>query len=383
MNSHGKLMPEHHHSNDGVSDVEWDDGVENHPPMADSSDAEMVDQAMGFMHNAQPLASGTSFAPLQKPVAVPQVSPALGAPFARAYAEVLQSYDINPVVWTEFVDNFNVLLTGSPPLTALSVAGQALSFVPVHYLGLAGTGLQMAAGLGKYAMVKTRCAHFVKRSNEQFFVPRGLKVKILKTEHLARICGVSLEEFMVKPLQPGTNLDNVGGPLDRRLEAVSGRVADLTLNVPPPTEQTNILAKISAKESAHSEAKMNKKTMKNREKAMEKMPTTPGGVNAKAQKDLDKLDKEEEKVYRKETEPRKIEKELRKIEEDRRKVMEDAQKDAAKDQEDSIKEDKEVKKSKKGLWIIVFNRDAVEHWEAEEEKRKANGPFGFLRRSKK
>ncbi|KAI1611960.1 hypothetical protein EDD36DRAFT_439865 [Exophiala viscosa] len=232
-------------------------------------------------------------------------------------------------------------------------------------------------------MVKTRCAHFVRRSNEQFFVPRGLKVKILKTEYLAKICGVRLEELMVKPLQPGMDMDTMGGPLDRRLQAVAGHVADLTMDVPPPTEQSNLLAKISAKESAHSEAKMDKKTMKGREKAMEKMPAAPGGVNAKAQRELDKLDSEEEKVHREETKPKKIEKELRKIEEDRQKVLADAQKDSGKDQEDSIKDDKEVKKSKKGLWMIVFNKDAVEHWEAEEEKRKANGPFGFLHRSKK
>ena len=375
-------MAEHHHDNNGDSDDEWDNTAEHDPQMSDSSDAEMVEHAMGFMHHAQPLSSRTSFAPLQKPVAVPQVSPAMGAPFARAYADILQSYDINPVAWMEFVDNFNVLLTGSPPLTALSMAGKAMSFVPFFYLGFAGTGLQLAAGLGKYAMVKTRCTHFVRRSNEQFFVPRGLKAKVLNTKFLAQICGVSLEEVMVKPLQPGMNLDTMGGPLDRRLQAVAGCVADLTMDVPPPTEQTHMLAKISAKESAHSVAKLNTKTMEQRDKAMEKMPGAAGGVNAKTQKELDKLDREEEKVHREETKPKKIEKELRKIEEDRQKVLADARKDSSKDQEDSIKEDKEVKKSKKGLWIVVFNQGAVEHWEAEEEKRKANGPFGFLHRSK-
>ena len=370
------------YDSDELDDQHWNGLQETHAPPSDPSDAEMVDHAMDFIHKAQPVAAHGAFPKLTKPVAIPQVSPTLGAPFARAYAEVLQTHNIGIVEFVEFIDNFNILLTGSPPLTALSIVGQAASFVPVHFVGLAGTGLQLAAGAGKYAMVKTRCAHFVHRSNEFFFEPRGLKVKVLKTEHIAKICGVSIDDIAVRPLQPGDNPESMG-PLDRRLQAVEGRVEHLRLDVPPPTEQSNVLAKVSAGESAFTQRRLNAKTTKNRVKAMEEMPAAPGGFDAKTQKELDKLDREEAKVRSKERKPEKIEKDMRKIKKERREVMEDAKEDKGKNKEKYLKDDKEIKKSRKGLWIVVFNKDVVEVWEAEEEKQKQQGPLAFLHRSKK
>ena len=85
----------------------------------------------------------------------------------------------------------------------------------------------------------------------------------------------------------------------------------------------------------------------------------------------------------KKTKPKKIEKEMRKIEEERRELLDDAKGDQGKDREKYLKKDKEIQKSKKGLWMILFNRDAVQMWEAEEEKRKASGPLGFLHGSSK
>ena len=377
--AHGAYGPS---DSDELDDQHWNGFPETQAPLSDPSDAELVGHAMNFVHKARPVAAYGATPKLTKLVAIPQVSPTLGAPFARAYAEVLQSYNIGMAEFVEFIDNFNILLTGSPPLTALSMAGQVMNFVPVHFVGLAGTGLQFAAGAGKYAMVKTRCTHFVHRSNESFFEPRGLKVKLLKTEHIAKICGVSLDDIAVKPLQPGDDLHSMG-PLDRRLKAVEGRMEHLTLDVPPPTEQSNVLAKISAVESSFTEKKMNKKTNKHREKAMEEMPAAEGGVDAKTQKELDKLDREEAKVRSKEKKPEKIEKEMRKIEKERREVMEKGGKDEGKHREKYLKEDKEIKQSKKGLWIVVFNKDVVDVWEAEAERQKEQGPLGFLHRSKK
>ena len=251
---------------------EWNGRQDQNTQLSDAEDVEMVDTALAFARNAPAPPPHATSHRLQKPVALPQISPALGAPFARTYAPVLETYNISPVQFVAFIDNFNVLLTGSPPLTALSMAGQAMSFVPVHYLGLAGTGFQLAAGVGRYAMVKTRCAHFVQRSNEQFFMPRGLKMKVLKTEHLAKICGVSIDQVMVKPMSPGENLSDLGGPLDRRLDAVKGYIEPLTFDVPEPTEQSNLLAKISAKQSAHIEQKMDHKTMKSGRKRWRRCP---------------------------------------------------------------------------------------------------------------
>lgn len=45
-------------------------------------------------------------------------------------------------------------------------------------------------------------------------------------------------------------------PLGRRLKALKGYIAPLSLHVPPPAEQTNILARLSQKQSEATRKKM-------------------------------------------------------------------------------------------------------------------------------
>jgi hypothetical protein len=67
---------------------------------------EILDQALAFTH--RPPALGITIQRLQKPIAIPQVHPDIGMPFARAYSEALSSHDITREEFTEFLDNLNV-----------------------------------------------------------------------------------------------------------------------------------------------------------------------------------------------------------------------------------------------------------------------------------
>jgi hypothetical protein len=152
-------------------------------------------------------------------------------------------------------------MTGSPPLAALNTVGQVLAFVPNHWAQLAGGINQVPAGVATYAVIKTRCARFLKLSNSEFFEPRGLKVQVKSAEEMAKICGVSLQDVMVEPLRPHEDMTRID-PLSRRRKAVEAYIAPLLLDVPLPAEQTNVLVRLSQKRS---EAKLQERKWKRRQ----------------------------------------------------------------------------------------------------------------------
>jgi hypothetical protein len=369
---------------------------------AEEDESAMLDEALHFARHRDAPPPPAYTPHLMRPVAIPQVSPKMNSPFARAYSEVLFAYNIRIEEFVEFVDNFNILMTGSPPLAALNTVGQLLGFVPNHWAQLAGGLTQVTAGVATYAVIKTRCARFVKLANAEYFEPRGLKVQVKSTEEMAKICGVALQDVMVQPMKPDEDMTGVS-PLSRRLRAVEGYVAPLLFDVPPPVEQTNVLAKLSQKQSEATRKQMEKKTMKNRQKVLEKMPGGEGrngkGMKKERRRDkqLAKLDekaakveakaaKEMQKAMKKKPGKRdettdevekEREKELAKIQEEHEKMARKVNKEPKKDH-NTHRKDKEIEASKKGLWIMVRNIDEARADEAEEERRKADSPFGFL-----
>jgi hypothetical protein len=183
---------------------------------------------------------------------------------------------------------------------------------------------------------------------------------------------------------------------------VEGHIAPLLLEVPPPAEQTNVLGRLSQKQSEVARKKMEKKTMKDRQKVLEKLDGAEGEnrrgrrkerrrdreverldektakIEAKADKEIQKAMKEgpnkrDEKINIVEKERQK---ELAKLQEEHEKLVAKAEKESGKHRKGNRK-DKEINASKKGLWIMRRNVDEARADEAEEERRKAGSPFGF------
>jgi hypothetical protein len=175
----------------------------------------MLDEALDFARHLDAPPPPAYTPRLMRPVAIPQVSPKMNSPFARAYSEVLSAYNIRMEEFVEFVDNFNIIMTGFPPLAALNTVGQVLGIVPNHWAQLAGGLTQVAVGVATYDVIKTRCARFLKLSNAEFFEPRGLKVQVKSTEEMAKVCGVALRDVMVQPLRLDEDMTEIG-PLSRR-----------------------------------------------------------------------------------------------------------------------------------------------------------------------
>jgi hypothetical protein len=110
-------------------------------------------------------------------------------PFIRAYAPTLESHQIDENVFVAFIDNLCVAQSPSPPLQLLNITGNGIGMIPHHWAMAAGAGIQVAAGVGMSKVRAARTKAFLEKSNEQFFNPRGLKVRLCKDDELAKVVG--------------------------------------------------------------------------------------------------------------------------------------------------------------------------------------------------
>lgn len=287
----------------------------------EAQDDAVIEKALDFArHSGAPPPPAYAIR-LQKPVAVPQVSPTTGAPFARCYSPALASYNIRSVEFVEFIDNLNILLAYSPPLATLNMAGRGLGLVHNPIVQLAGGVTKVVAGVANFAIIKTQVSRYLQRANAEYFELRGLKVQLKTTEEMARVCGARLDDLMIRPLRLSDDTYQVR-PLDRRLEAVEPYIAPLSLDVPPPAEQKAMLARVSAWQGSWTSKQVERQTMKKRAIVMRKMER---GKSARG-----------------------------------------------------VSEDQEVKNSAKGRWVVIRSLDEARAEEAEEELRKASSLFAFL-----
>jgi hypothetical protein len=339
------------------------------PPLASligtttSDDASMNDafmnQALDFTNH--PPASNSAQHRLRRPVAVPQVAAGLGMPFARAYSPVLQDRDISVNEFLEFIDNLNVVSTGSPPLQILDIAGSVVGMVPHHIPQLVGGAINVTAKLGTAGISKGRSTMFMKKANSDFFTPRGLKVEFITGRALKVKLGLPLDAHLVTPLSESNGLN----AQERRIRALQDYISPLAFDVPQPSEQTNTLEKMSAWKVQKQAEQSEKKALKDREKALKKENTAGGDSKAERdfEKKLAKIDKEKEKAQREyEKELRKggerkalreFEREMQKLDREAEKAGKELEKESSKSRKDASKDDKEVKQADKVLWILV------------------------------
>lgn len=142
---------------------------------------------------------------------------------------------------------------------------------------------------------------------------------------------------------------------ERALKAVAPYSAHLELDVPPPTEQSTMLAKVSAKQVASKDKKNYEKVMKKRDKAV-----------YKAEKRERKRERKEAKRARKGKVPRRVvegESESEDSDDDSSTSSSESEGDRgavqtkSKDAHGNIKmkKDKEEKRARKLLWIVIEN----------------------------
>ncbi|CAN9209584.1 unnamed protein product [Alternaria alternata] len=186
---------------------------------------------------------------VQKPVVIPRldVSGLLGTPFPfiRAYSSDLRSFNIHEKDFVAFLDNLSVAQAPPVPLQALDTAGHVVGIVPHHWAMIAGTSMNMVAGIGTAATTRTRTSRFLETANREYFAPRGLKVSIYKERQLAERLHYDLNMPPLSPLG-SSSLPQTAGY--RRLQVLMPHIAPLSFNVSPPMEQRNSLDRLAAKQ---------------------------------------------------------------------------------------------------------------------------------------
>jgi hypothetical protein len=187
---------------------------------------------------------------------------------------VLEAHGIQAVAYMEFMDNLAVAQAGSVVFQAMNAAGAGVGFVPWHWAQLTGLGIQVGAGVGSTAVSVIRTKKFLAASNERFFGPRGLKVSIKKDEEVAQSLGFisstgdgSNERRRLAPVNVDTGCLTL---CDRRMAALAPYISPLTMDVPPPTKQRNVLDKIAAMQLQRAITKQEKAIRKKQTQAEEK-----------------------------------------------------------------------------------------------------------------
>ncbi|KAF4634708.1 hypothetical protein G7Y89_g3394 [Cudoniella acicularis] len=277
--------------------------------IADSTDQEFFSQALAFAHNVSPRPSTIS--PLKKPIAIPQIAKGLGQPFSRAWAPELQSHGITQDQFLQFIDGLNVISTANPPLQILNLAGGALGMVPHHWTKLAATAIQLSARVGTSIISKGRTEIYLRDANSLFFAPRGLKAQIASGDAVGRVLGIPADQPLLWQLRSET-LDM--STLERSLAVVRPYCSLLNFNVPPPAQQTTLLAKMSAMQVERQRKKNEKKGLKHREKDLEKEEKRRRKDEKREREGKNpKKNKEEKYAHKEEKRQEKEEKHARKI----------------------------------------------------------------------
>ncbi|KAK1145873.1 hypothetical protein N8T08_003819 [Aspergillus melleus] len=156
------------------------------------------------------------------PCVIPQTSHTLHGtiyrPFARAYPPALAtttatynatsttyqgpntSYlngTISATDFLAFIDGLNAVWLAHPYLQAASATTSIFGFVPLLEVQLAALGVQVATEYGSIKLSQMRTQAYLRLANEELFVPRGLRVQVLKTRKMMEVVGVPGEVFEV------------------------------------------------------------------------------------------------------------------------------------------------------------------------------------------
>lgn len=272
-----------------------------------------------------------------------------------------------------------------------------MAFAPLPSVRFTGIGLAVGSGLASAAVSYTRTKAYVKAANEDIFLPRGLKCKILKTKKMMKAVGHGDELLSLPPLdmldeREGMIVREEDDPRMRRVRALGNTVAPLTFaELPAPEDPEQFWKRMSYRQAKKADAKMHKKLMKERRKGVEKYYEKVHEAQkegAKCDKDIEKVKREREKEIAKAEkklsgkkgrdakERRKIEEdledELRKCDKKIEKEIREKEKKVGKEMGHGEKglakvDKKEQKIARKIYWIVIDKADRLDRHLAGEE----------------
>lgn len=215
--------------------------------------------------------------PLQRPIAIPQISPDSKAPFLQAYAPSLLAHGIPLETWTSFVDTLSAFLAakvtdravghaadvakrfGKAPTSfgknvashakqvgrnisenakrgnivgaAFGAIGGAISLPIATAVGAAGAVLSLPgsavnAATQKPQTPRQRAVVYITVANKDWFVPRNLRAHLLDTQELGQLLGVPSNQILESALA-GKSAD-----AETQLRSLRTHLSELDLSTP-------------------------------------------------------------------------------------------------------------------------------------------------------
>ncbi|KAI0138076.1 hypothetical protein F4776DRAFT_654460 [Hypoxylon sp. NC0597] len=212
-----------------------------------------------------PIPPDTVLLPLPKPVSIPRISPGPQIPFARAWAPELADHEITRENFITFIDNLNIIIRPHPAIHVVKLVAFAIGVIPYEGAdGVAGA-LEAVADLAAIAMAYTRCKKYLMLMNEKYFHPRKLHAKVVDSKRMMKMFNLDKKDPLLAPLtEDSLDLSSQ----ERCLNHLSQWICELSFDdIPPPSHQTNMLARMAAWEVRHKIAKADKKAKRSRERA--------------------------------------------------------------------------------------------------------------------
>lgn len=220
---------------------------------------------------------------------------------------------------------------------------------------------------GMVAVSRVRISRYLKRANEEYFVPRGLVARIAKQNTIHEITGQSPDAPVLS--QPSGDPAHLPDVIDRRMEAFQGSVAPLEYNgVPPMQQEQSALDKATAKMNAMKANRGSKKDAQG---------NTISKHQAKLNESRAERDEEAAKIHRKaEKEMAKKPKDAPKIEKKMNKELRKLDEDAQSDEEEYLEKsgkggEKVDKKVRRLMFIAVQNLDDYMRQQAQAQGNEA------------
>jgi hypothetical protein len=223
----------------------------------------------------------------------------------------------------------------------LDLAGGFVGMVPHHWAQIAGFVIQGTAKIGTGLVSKGRTEMYMQEVNEKLFKPRGLKASLASTEAMRALLRIPVEQPTLAPLTSPTMTVSM---VERVLIGAGPYNGVLDLDVPPPGEQTTLLAKLSAKQVMAQEKKNQKKGLKEMEKVAKK-------EEGQREKDKHKAEKKHRKEERREKKRGKAHKGKDRVESDIE--SDEVEGTSTTGVHHSGKLTKEEKNARKLLWIMI------------------------------
>lgn len=123
-------------------------------------------------------------ASLSKPVALPQTSTTLDSTFTKAWPGRLAQYRITVEQWSELLDGLSCVMAASPPVQVFDVCGTVLTPVPNNWWKNASL-VPSQSQAGNFRLItKSATDIYLARANQEYFSPRGLRIRVMRTEGL-------------------------------------------------------------------------------------------------------------------------------------------------------------------------------------------------------